>query len=171
MNKISCDLCMDLIPLVKDGVASQDSKQAVDAHIASCEACRAFYNGETPPPVDTVKTFEKFHRRLQLSSAMLMMFGIFFGLSLTAGNDMFYNTLIMPVIGALGYYIFRWKALYIVPALMLITHLATNLFGFLRGIEHLDLYSILIWTFLYSIFAILGTIIAWLLHFAFRKER
>lgn len=171
MNEITCDLCMDLIPLVKDGVASEDSKNAVERHIASCEVCSALYNGETPPPVDPSKTFEKFHRRLQLSSAMLMMFGIFFGLSLTAGSDMFYNTLIMPVIGALGYYIFRWKALYIVPGLMLITHFATNLFGLLRGTEHLDIYSVLMWTFLYSIFAVLGTIVAWLLHFAFRKER
>ena len=102
---------------------------------------------------------------------MLMMFGIFFGLSLTAGSDMFYNTLIMPIIGALGYYIFRQKALYIVPLLMLITHCVTNLFGLLRGVEHLDIYSVIVWTFLYSIFAVLGTIVAWLLHFAFRKER
>lgn len=29
MNKISCDICMDLIPLVKDGIASEDSGNAV----------------------------------------------------------------------------------------------------------------------------------------------
>ena len=171
MNEISCDLCMDLIPLVKDGVSSEDSKAAVNRHIASCETCAALYNGDTPPPVDVKKSFERFQRRLQLSSAMLMMFGIFFGLSLTASSELFYNTLIMPIIGALGYFIFRWKALYNVPILLLITHCATNLFGTIRGIEHLDLYSLLMWTFLYSIFAILGTIVAWLLHFAFRKER
>lgn len=171
MNEISCDLCMDLLPLVKDGVASEDSVKAVEAHMASCESCRALFNGEIPPQIDTTKSLEKLHRRLQLSTAMLMMFGIFFGLGLTAGNDMFYNTLIMPIIGALGYYIFRWKALYIVPLLMLVTHCVTNLFGLLRGVEHLDIYSVIMWTFLYSIFAVLGTIVAWLLHFAFRKER
>ena len=170
MNKISCDLCMDLIPLVKDGVASEDSKAAVARHIASCEACAALYNGDIPPPVDVKRSFEKFRRRMQLSSAMLMMFGIFFGLSLTASSELFYNTLIMPIIGALGYYIFRWKALYRVPVLLLITHFTTNLFGMVRGVEHLDLYSLLMWTFLYSIFATLGAIVAWLLHFAFRKE-
>lgn len=170
MNEITCGLCMDLIPLVKDGVASEDSRRAVERHIASCETCSALYKGETPPAVDGAKTFEKLHRRLQLSSAMLMMFGIFFGLSLTAGSGLFYNTLIMPVIGALGYYIFRGKALYIVPLLMLVTHCATNLFGLLQGVEHLDLRSMLLWTFLCSVFAALGTVAAWLLHFAFRKE-
>ena len=73
MNEISCDLCMDLLPLVKDGVASEDSVKAVEAHIASCESCHALFNGEIPAQIDTTKSLEKLHRRLQLSSAMLMM--------------------------------------------------------------------------------------------------
>ena len=64
---------------------------------------------------------------IKLFSAMLMMFGIFFGLSLTAGSGLFYNILIMPVVGALGYCMFRQKAIYAVPTLMLVTHLVTNL--------------------------------------------
>ena len=171
MNEITCDLCMDLMPLVKDGVASEDSVAAVRNHIASCENCRALFSGDAPPPVDTAKSFEKFYRRLQLFSAMVMMFGIFFGLSLTAGSGIFYNTIIMPVIGILGYVIFRKRALYFVPILLFVTHFVTNLLGMVRGVEHLDLYSLLMWTFLYSIFALLGVIVAWLLHFAFRKER
>lgn len=171
MNEITCDLCMDLIPLVKDGVASEDSVAAVKNHIASCQTCRKLLSGEAPPPVDTARSFEKFHRRLQLSSAMVMMFGIFFGLSLTAGSGVFYNTIIMPVIGVLGYVIFRKRALYIVPVLLFITHFVTNLLGLIRGMEHLDIHSLLFWTFLYSVFALLGVVAAWLLHFAFRKEQ
>ena len=171
MNEITCDLCMDLMPLVKDGVASEDSVSAVRNHLASCESCRALFDGDVPPSVDTAKSFEKFYRRLQLFSAMVMMFGIFFGLSLTAGNGIFYNTVIMPIIGALGYAIFRKRALYIVPVVLFVTHFLTNLLGLMRGIEHLDFYSLLMWTFLYSIFALLGVVVAWLLHFAFRKER
>lgn len=30
MNKITCDMCMDLMPLVKDGIASADSREAVE---------------------------------------------------------------------------------------------------------------------------------------------
>ena len=171
MNEITCDLCMDLMPLVKDGVASEDSVSAVRNHLASCESCRALFDGDVPPPVDTARSFEKFYRRLQLFSAMVMMFGIFFGLSLTAGSGIFYNTVIMPIIGALGYVIFRKRALYIVPVVLFVTHFLTNLLGLMRGIEHLDFYSLLMWTFLYSIFALLGVVVAWLLHFAFRKER
>lgn len=171
MNEISCNLCMDLIPLVKDGVASEDSITAVKSHIASCENCRALFSDNAPPPRDTAKSFGIFYRRLQLFSVMVMMFGIFFGLSLTAGSGIFYNTVIMPVIGILGYIIFGKKSLYIVPGALFITHFATNFLGLVRGTEHLDFYSLLIWTFLYSVFALLGIVAAWLLHFAFRKER
>ena len=36
--KISCDVILDLMPLVKDGVASDDSSTIVKEHIKNCEA-------------------------------------------------------------------------------------------------------------------------------------
>lgn len=39
--KISCDIIQDLLPLYCDGVCSQDSKQAVEAHLQDCEKCSA----------------------------------------------------------------------------------------------------------------------------------
>lgn len=177
MSEISCDICMDLLPLVCDGIASEDSKAAVEAHVKTCEMCRRLYEsgrmGDMDvkvTAVDTVKAFEKFRRKLQMFSGMLLMFGIFFGLSLTAGDDMFYNSLIMPVIGALGYYVFREKALYTVPGLLLITYSFINFFGLIRGVEYMDFLSMTMWVFIYSIFVWIGILVAWLLHFAFRKD-
>ena len=40
MIEISCQVCLDLIPLVKDNVASEDSKKLVLEHIRQCEACK-----------------------------------------------------------------------------------------------------------------------------------
>ena len=77
----------------------------------------------------------------------------------------------MPVIGALGYVIFRGYAALILPGMLLALHLAGNLIAFLRGVEVLDLWSVVLWTALYAVFAAVGVLIAWLLHFAFRKER
>lgn len=48
MNKISCDMCLDLIPLVRDGVAGPDSRAAVEAHIAKCESCRTLFEQGSP---------------------------------------------------------------------------------------------------------------------------
>lgn len=163
-NKITCGLCMDLIPLVRDGIASSDSKRAVELHIKTCSACRALYNEETPPSVNIEQALQKFQRQTQFFYVILMIFGIFFGVSLTAGANMFYNSLIMPVIGALGYILFRWKALYRVPVLLLTAHGLLNIFRFDAG-------TLFVWTALYSFFALLGVLIAGLLHYAFKKER
>ena len=82
MNKISCDMCIDLMPLVQDGVASEDSRNAVLQHLQECPDCRALYEGEIPTPSNTKEILGKVKRRAQLFSAMVMMFGIFYGLML-----------------------------------------------------------------------------------------
>ena len=45
--KYECDLIRDLIPLVKDGIASEKSKVAVTSHIDECPACRGEYAADT----------------------------------------------------------------------------------------------------------------------------
>ena len=169
MYEISCEMCMDLMPLVADGVASEDSRKAVERHIAACPACRELYGGDAPPSVNAEQAFAKFKKKISVFWGMLLMFGVVYGLSLTAGSGLFYNILLMPAIGALGYGLFRWKALYIIPCLLYATHFVTNLLGF--GNEVLDIWSLLLWTAIYCGFAVFGTVIAWLLHFALRKER
>ena len=42
MDKISCGICQDLIPLVTDEVAGEESKAAVRDHIRCCESCQNF---------------------------------------------------------------------------------------------------------------------------------
>ena len=168
MNKISCDMCMDLMPLVQDGVASEDSRAAVLRHLEECPACKALFEGELPVPSDTKRILDRVRRKAQIFSAMVMMFGIFYGLMLTADEGLFYNVLIMPVIGAIGYYLFRWKGLYIIPALLFGTHMITNALGL--GAEHLELSTLMTWTGIYCGAAMVGFVIAALLHFAFRKE-
>lgn len=168
MNKITCDMCMDLMPLVQDGVASADSRNAVLQHLQECPGCRAIYEGEIPAPSDTGELLRKIQRKARIFFAMVMMFGIFYGLMLTAGSGVFYNTLIMPAIGAIGYYLFRWQGLYIVPGLLLVTHFVTNALGL--GGEYLELPALGLWTAIYCGAALTGFAIAALLHFALGKE-
>lgn len=168
MNEISCEMCMDLMPLVHDGVASGDSVEAVKHHIASCKQCQALFEGQLPAPSNREILLKKLQKEAKTFCAMVLMFGIFYGLMLTAGSGLFYNILIMPAIGAIGYYLFRWKALYTIPGLLLFTHIITNALGL--GEEYLEPLSLLFWTGLYCLFALLGTAIAALLHFALKKE-
>ena len=171
MNEISCDICMDLIPLVQDGIASEDSKLAVEQHIKHCKACESLYNGIAIPTVNSEKLFTKVKHRVQAFFAMLMMFGLFFGLGLTDGREMFYNILIMPAIGVLGYVIFRWKAVYTLPLLMFVMHSLIYALNVMRNVEYWDFYSFVMWTVIYGIFVLTGVVIAGLLHYAFGKER
>lgn len=170
MHEITCDICMDLIPLVQDGIASEDSRKAVEDHVKNCKSCAVYYEGETSPFVDSKKLWDKVMWKVRIFFAAILMFGIFFGLSLTADAEMFYNSLLMPVIGVIGYVIFRWHALYVVPVLMLVTSCLSLLLGTLRGVEHLDFASGVMWVFIYSIFVVIGVVIAGLLHFACRRE-
>lgn len=172
MSEISCDICMDLLPLVRDGIASEDSKKAVEEHLQTCESCRSLADGclsDMPAP-DTEHALLKFRKQLRGFCGLLLLFGIFLGLSLTAGPGMFYNTLLMPLLGAIGYFLFRLKSLYLLPILLLAGHCLTDLLTLLRGKETLGFSGLLVWTFLYSLFAYGGMLIAALLHFAFRKE-
>ncbi|MDO5425557.1 MAG: zf-HC2 domain-containing protein [Eubacteriales bacterium] len=42
-GKISCGILEDLLPLVEDGVAGEESVQAVKRHLAECPECRKRY--------------------------------------------------------------------------------------------------------------------------------
>lgn len=175
MYKISCDICKDLMPLVKDGIAGEDSRLAVEEHMKECESCRIMYgkvvSGVSESNIELQMEAElgKLKRKLQIFSAVLMMFGAFFGLSLTASQEMFYNSLIMPVIGALGYVLFRWKAVYRVPVLLLIMQLLINFLGLARGMEYMAVIEVVLWVGIYTIFVEAGVLVAGLLHFAFKK--
>lgn len=171
-NDLSCKVCEDLIPLVRDGVASEESRQAVEAHLAHCAACRAIYGGETPPEENGMGILRKLRRQLRMFTAFILFFCIFLGLSLTNGPNQFYNTLLMPLIGALGYGVFRWKALWQMPLLLFFTQAALQGLGLLRGMLSLPLFlmNLLWWTALCSLFSILGSVIAGLFCFALQKE-
>ena len=175
MNKITCDMCKDLMPLVKDGIASADSCLAVKEHLKECETCKLLYENESTESLELNMDLEleigKLKRKLQIFSVVLMMFGVFFGLSLTASQEMFYNSLIMPVIGALGYVIFRWKAIYQIPLLLLLMQSLINFLGLARGMEYMPFVAILMWVGIYTIFVELGVLVAGLLHFAFKKDK
>ena len=170
MNQITCDMCMDLMPLVHDGVASADSVNAVEHHIRTCESCRSLYEGRLPEPDRNGKVMGQVRNKLRFFMTMVLIFGVLYGVSLTAGEGLFLNAVIMPVIGAVGYYLLREKVIYGVPLMILVTHFVTNTFGLIRGVEHLDALTLLMWCGLYALFAVAGSTAAWLLHFALGKE-
>ena len=102
--------------------------------------------------------------------SVLMMLGIYFGLSLTASSDEFFNCLIMPAVGVFGYLTFRWKSVFAVPVILLIMNVIINALGIYSD-SRLMFSELISWTIIYSLFALAGIIIAMLLHFAFGKAK
>lgn len=42
-NKISCNVIIDLLPLYREGICSEDSKVFIEEHFRTCENCRQLY--------------------------------------------------------------------------------------------------------------------------------
>lgn len=181
--KTACSIVRDLLPLYVEDMVSPETAQYIRSHLAECPACQEELDRlnagegltamEKKPTGSTneSKSFKTVMKRLNrqfysLAYAALICL-IFLGFGWTGGENLMYNSMIMPVVGIFGYYVFRWKAIYKVPILLLIIDTFVCLFK----LVDLDLYSALLWTVIYSIFVLVGIAIAFLLHFAFRKEK
>ena len=66
MIEITCDMCMDLMPLVQDGIASEDSRTAVLAHLENCGDCRAMFEGEIPQAPGKKNIVKELGNRLKI---------------------------------------------------------------------------------------------------------
>ena len=173
--KLSCDIVRDLIPLVKDGIAGHDSEEAVLEHIKTCEECRALMGEYDIPKVsDSEKLFIKLKGKITAFSAFLMFAAMFLGLSLTFGEDMFYNSFIMPIVGFLGYIVFKLKAVYSVPLILTGLNISMSIISIIRGLENGTTFSVLttaiMWSVIYSLFSMVGVAIGALYHYALKKE-
>ena len=178
MNRISCDICLDLIPLVKDGVASKDSREAVVEHIAQCERCHTLFDGEVEekPKMNEQRVFAKLRKQLFMMAMAMIALGVFVGVGLTESAGMFYNVLIMPTIGAIGYFALRKKAYYL-PAMIFVIVYGWHFIKYAtEGIfDKTEWVSAIIaptlWAMIYGGLCALGVLIAFLLYIAFKKEK
>ena len=181
--KTECSIVKDLLPLYVEDMVSKETAQFVLDHLNVCEDCKAEYdalmsdspltNIEKKPDINTEQaksfktTIRRMNRQFNSMAYALVILLIFLGISWTGGENLMYNSLIMPVVGVFGYYVFKWKAIYKVPVLLL----AVELFIYVFRLWDIDFHSAIIWTFIYAIFVFVGIAIAFLLHYAFGKEK
>lgn len=178
MNKISCEIILDLIPLVKDNVASEASGKLVKDHMETCEVCKELYNSfETDGIVmNESKVISKIKRQLFITSMVVIVIASMVGLALSETMGMFYNILIMPFIGAIGYFVLGKKA-YFVPASLFIfsyiwlfiKYIGEGMLGegFIFSVITIPIY----WSLIYAGLAGVGVVIGFLLKYAFGKEK
>ena len=181
--KTECSVVRDLLPLYVENMVNPETAQYVKSHLAECAECQAelesLKEGERFTAIEKIPTektteakpfktiMKRMNRQFYSLAYAALIFLIFLGFGWTGGENLMYNSLIMPIVGIFGYYVFRWKAIYKVPILLLIIDTFVCLFK----LVDLELYSAFLWTMIYSIFVFVGIAIAFLLHFAFRKEK
>lgn len=82
--KVNCEIVQDLLPLYEDGVCSESSRAAIEAHLQECESCRSIKEGvpliSEPEillePVEEKKAadgFKKVRRWWALSLAVIVL--------------------------------------------------------------------------------------------------
>ena len=183
MNKISCYICIDLIPLVKDGIASEDSYNAVIEHINKCQTCKKFFDeiyetniiNNKNIKMNDKKVISKIKNQIMLSASIMIILGSFIGVCISESELMFYNIIIMPLIGGLGYFVFN-KKFYIVPIGIFVMTYIWDFIKYIveRDLNGMDIASIIIipatWAIIYSVLCMLGILIGFLLYIAFKKE-
>lgn len=183
MNKISCDICMDLIPLVKDGIASEESCNAVINHINECESCKILFdefremnkiNNENIKMNDK-KIILKIKNQLAIGAMIMIILGSFIGVGISESEWMFYNIIIMPLVGGLGYFALKQKCYFITIGIFVLTYI-WNFIKYSIDIKTngMDLVAIMVssgtWATIYTCLCILGSVIGFLLYIAFKKE-
>ena len=180
--KTECSVVRDLLPLYVEDMVNHETAQYVKSHLSECAECQAELeslkegegltaiekkptaNTEDAKPFKTI--MKRMNRQFYSIAYAALIFLIFLGFGWTAGNNLMYNSLIMPIVGIFGYYVFKWKAVYKVPVLLLLIDLAVFAFQLVE----IGFADTLMWTMLYAIFVFVGIAIAFLLHYAFKKE-
>lgn len=160
VSDISCDVCRDLIPLVADGVASEDSEALVRGHVDHCSACRAYLDSggmQLPQPEpDAARVLGRIQRKLLAQSALMAVAGFAVCLALANGPFLVWG---LPALGALGYVFLRrsvWFAAVIsaVPMALVLLVSTPNRHSLMQA-------------GLYLAALLVGALIGKLLHFAF----
>ena len=160
MTKLTCDICRDLIPLVVDGVASEDSEAAVKAHVGTCAECRDLYQSELEHGMAALRekaADEKVLHQVRVRLAcqgMLLTFAALAVMTLTVRTVFLLWAL--PAVGAASYVLMRRYSL-AVPVLTGAAMLVWDR-SLLSGIVMGGLLCV-------------GIVIAALLVFAFGKEK
>ncbi len=181
MEKINCDICLDLLPLVHDGVASAASERAVKDHIGSCDQCRQAETMLTSVGTLTVsdvtatpdRIWKKIKKQVNRVLAVVIGLSILFGVGLTSGVNIFYNILIMPAVGIAAYLLLRGRSYIVIFLVLIVAWLGNMVFYYIdSGFESIlvAMLAPLYWSIIYASLVMVGIVIAFLLDFAFRRE-
>ena len=99
---ISCGVILDLIPLVKDIIASEDSIKLVTEHLKRGESCKLEFESYTLPnrtEFDDKRVVSSIQKKLFLAMSALLLLGAFIGMALNKNSNSNFMPAIIVVLG------------------------------------------------------------------------
>ena len=104
----NCNIIQDLIPIVKDGIASEESRELVLQHLENCPVCKNLYDSlpaetvRSPGEQRDAKILLAVRRSLRIIQLILLCVGGLIGISIGLSSGGFYNFLLLPLLGILS---------------------------------------------------------------------
>lgn len=98
---VSCDVISDLIPLVKDNVASEDSIRLVSEHLMSCEKCKLEFESYTFPirtEFDDRRVVSSIKKKLVFGVSALLLIGGTIGMVLSNNTSSNFLAVLIAVL-------------------------------------------------------------------------
>jgi hypothetical protein len=109
-------------------------------------------------------------RSVYISQIVILALGAVLGIALSSSMGMFYNFIIMPIIGGIALLVFKKKWVLAAIGIFVVTYLwQTILLMAENGFSLTGLTVGLYYSVIYAILVVLGAVIAGLLKFAFEK--
>ena len=125
--------------------------------------------------MDDKKVISKIKNQLILIALILVALGSLIGIGLSETEGMFYNILIMPVIGVLGYYALRKKSYLVYISVFIFTYVYHFIkYIIMETFDKSQFISLIIapttYAIIYSGLCAIGVLIGFLLYVAFKRE-
>ncbi|WMM26420.1 hypothetical protein RBU61_07045 [Tissierella sp. MB52-C2] len=177
MKNISCNIILDLIPLVKDGVASEDSQKIVNNHIKNCSNCKAEFEVFEDvyleqKSINDKKIIANIKKNIFITQIFILAIGTIGGIALTNSMAMFYNFIIMPIVGGLSFIVLKRRWYIAAISVFILSYLWQTIVWIIEsGLDWMMLYDSLFYSIIYTSLIALGVIIAMLLKFAFGRGK
>lgn len=176
----NCDVIKDLIPLVNDDVASEESKKIVSIHCENCDACRKLLTNKISYQPKDEKIIKALKKSVLTTQLTIVSIGILIGIWFTGSNNTLYNFYIMPFVGVLAYLALRKRSLYMPLFIIVLTELLQLLkaipylkSGIAQNLQSLGtvLYGALFYAIIYALLSAIGIAISFLLSYTFRRDK
>lgn len=173
LSKITCKVCQDLLPLVQDSIASDDSRLLVEKHIQSCSTCSELYSNNDLPVMNDENIMKDLKNKIRNSVLLMLILATVFGASITESHLVFYNIVLMPVIGGVAYVYLKNKIYYalgFIFSIVFVNHLTTILkTGEYEYFFSMFLNSIFM-SLIYVFLSLIGVVVVILLQYGFKRE-